>query len=120
MLSKTSKSSNPKLQTLNPKPAQVSTKVNDMLSKTSKSGALKAFEAMEEKVDKLEAEAEVSLELSGADVSLNDTFKKMEASSKVDDDLAALKGMIGGSKSETKILEAEVKRDPKVEEEMKK
>ena len=91
-----------------------------MLSKTSKSGALKAFEAMEEKVDKLEAEAEVSLELSGADVSLNDTFKKMEASSKVDDDLAALKGMIGGSKSETKILEAEVKRDPKVEEEMKK
>lgn len=34
-------------------------------------------------VDKLEAEAEVAMELSGSDVSLNDRFKKLESSSKV-------------------------------------
>uniref|UniRef100_A0A6T8KYZ8 PspA/IM30 family protein n=1 Tax=Hemiselmis andersenii TaxID=464988 RepID=A0A6T8KYZ8_HEMAN len=98
--------------------AKVSTKVNDMLSRTSKSGAMQAFEAMEDKVDKLEAEAEVSLELSGSDASLEDRFKKLEAGSKVEDELSALKGMIGGS-DKPKILEADVKKDPKVEAELK-
>ena len=40
-------------------PAQVSTKINDMLSKTSTSGALEAFDRMEDKIEKMEAEAEV-------------------------------------------------------------
>eukprot|EP00285_Hemiselmis_virescens_P005978 CAMPEP_0173390478 /NCGR_PEP_ID=MMETSP1356-20130122/14994_1 /TAXON_ID=77927 ORGANISM="Hemiselmis virescens, Strain PCC157" /NCGR_SAMPLE_ID=MMETSP1356 /ASSEMBLY_ACC=CAM_ASM_000847 /LENGTH=319 /DNA_ID=CAMNT_0014347879 /DNA_START=21 /DNA_END=980 /DNA_ORIENTATION=- len=101
--------------------AKVSTKVNDMLSRTSKSGAMQAFEAMEDKVDKLEAEAEVSLELSGSDASLEDRFKKLEAGSKVEDELSALKGMISGGKDDKpKILEADVKRDSKVEDELKK
>ena len=39
--------------------AQVSTKINDMLSKTSSSGALEAFDRMEDKIEKMEAEAEV-------------------------------------------------------------
>ena len=39
--------------------SQVSTKINDMLSKTSTSGALEAFDRMQEKVEKMEAEAEV-------------------------------------------------------------
>ncbi len=38
---------------------QVSTKINDMLSKTSTSGALDAFNRMEDKIEKMEAEAEV-------------------------------------------------------------
>mmetsp|Transcript_39332 Transcript_39332/g.98477 ORF Transcript_39332/g.98477 Transcript_39332/m.98477 type:complete len:314 (+) Transcript_39332:43-984(+) len=100
--------------------AKVSTKVNDMLSRTSKSGAMQAFEAMEDKVDKLEAEAEVSLELSGSDASLEDRFKKLEAGSKVEDELSALKGMIGGGDSKPKILEADVKKDAKVDDELKK
>jgi phage shock protein A len=37
----------------------VSTKINDMLSKTSSSGALEAFDRMEDKIEKMEAEAEV-------------------------------------------------------------
>ena len=38
----------------------MATKINDMLSKTSTSGALEAFDRMQEKVEKMEAEAEVS------------------------------------------------------------
>lgn len=39
----------------------------------------------------------------------------------VDDELSALKGMIsGGSSEKPKILEADVKRDAKVEDELKK
>jgi phage shock protein A len=43
-----------------PRHNQVSTKINDMLSKTSTSGALDAFNRMEDKIEKMEAEAEAS------------------------------------------------------------
>jgi hypothetical protein len=45
---------------------------------------------------------------------------KQQQSSRVDDDLAALKGMISGSSSKPKVLEAEIKKDPKVEDELRK
>lgn len=40
--------------------AKVSTKINDMLSKSTSTGALEAFDRMTEKVETMEAQAEVS------------------------------------------------------------
>lgn len=77
--------------------AKVSTKINDMMSKSSSTGALEAFNRMSDKVEQMEAEAEVARELSGSDTSLDKRFAALESSSKVDDDLAALKGLVGGS-----------------------
>jgi len=98
--------------------AKVSTKINDMLSKTSSSGAMDAFDRMTEKVESMEAQAEVSAQLGGgADVGLEKRFKALESNSKVEDDLAALKGMIsGGSAEPPKML----KSDPKVDDELAK
>jgi len=96
--------------------AKVSTKINDMLSKSSSTGALDAFDRMTEKVETMEAQAEVSAQLSG-DTGLEKRFAALEADTKVDDDLAALKGMIGGSSSTPpKALPS----DPKVDDELQK
>ncbi|KAJ1485569.1 PspA/IM30 family-domain-containing protein [Baffinella frigidus] len=63
--------------------AKVSTKINDMMSKTSSTGALDAFNRMSDKVEQMEAEAEVAAELSGTDTSLDRRFAVLESSSKV-------------------------------------
>lgn len=126
--------------------AKVSTKINDMLSKSSSTGALEAFDRMTEKVETMEAQAEVSGELIkvpaeaglglglasrvltlclsfdfpaqlSGDTGLEKRFAALEASSKVEDDLAALKGMIGGSSAAPpKALPS----DPKVDDELQK
>eukprot|EP00286_Rhodomonas_abbreviata_P025832 CAMPEP_0181313812 /NCGR_PEP_ID=MMETSP1101-20121128/14459_1 /TAXON_ID=46948 /ORGANISM="Rhodomonas abbreviata, Strain Caron Lab Isolate" /LENGTH=300 /DNA_ID=CAMNT_0023420813 /DNA_START=46 /DNA_END=948 /DNA_ORIENTATION=+ len=100
--------------------AKVTTKINDMMSKTSSTGALEAFNRMEDKVETAEAEAEVAAELSGlsGDSSLDKQFKLMESSSKIDDDLAALKGSLAGAK-ETKSLTGSP-ADPKLDDELQK
>mmetsp|Transcript_29515 Transcript_29515/g.21333 ORF Transcript_29515/g.21333 Transcript_29515/m.21333 type:complete len:301 (-) Transcript_29515:90-992(-) len=98
--------------------AKVTTKINDMMSKTSSTGALDAFNRMEEKVEKSEAEAEISAELSAlGGSSLDKQFKLMESSSKVDDELAALKGSLSAS-SAPKSLSAG--GDAAVDDELKK
>ena len=54
-----------------------------MMSKSSSTGALEAFNRMSDKVEQMEAEAEVARELSGSDTSLDKRFAALESSSKV-------------------------------------
>lgn len=86
--------------------AQSTQKVNDMLSGISGKTSMDAFKRMEEKVEILEAAAEVSAEmgslggnlLPGSAGSDNEKqFKMLEGSSKVDDELKKMKGLLGGS-----------------------
>jgi len=101
--------------------AKVSTKINDMLSKSTSKGALEAFDRMQEKVETMEAQAEVSAQLGSADAGLEKRFAALEANSKVEDDLAALKGMISGSSAAPKAIESKVSSsDPKVDDELQK
>eukprot|EP00669_Euglena_mutabilis_P005256 TRINITY_DN16664_c0_g1_i1.p1 TRINITY_DN16664_c0_g1~~TRINITY_DN16664_c0_g1_i1.p1 ORF type:complete len:409 (-),score=117.99 TRINITY_DN16664_c0_g1_i1:267-1463(-) len=78
------------------KSAQTQKKVNDMLTGIDTGSAMAAFERMEEKVQTIEASAEVSGILAEGS-SLDKRFKSLEGSSAVDDDLAALKRQITGS-----------------------
>ena len=86
--------------------AQSTQKVNDMLSGISGKTSMDAFSRMEEKVEALEASAEVSAEMGSiggnalpgsSEGSLEQQFKALEASSSVDDELAKMKGLLGGS-----------------------
>lgn len=84
--------------------AQSTQKVNDMLSGVTGQTSMDAFSRMEEKVEALEAAAEVSAEmgnmasLPGSD--LEKEFKMLEASSSVDDELAKMKqNLLSGSPS---------------------
>lgn len=67
------------------------------------SDAFGKFDKFENKVEKLESEAEAYGELAGDETSLDDEFKKLNTSTAVDDDLLALKakmGMLESGKSE--------------------
>mmetsp|Transcript_6629 Transcript_6629/g.18000 ORF Transcript_6629/g.18000 Transcript_6629/m.18000 type:complete len:327 (-) Transcript_6629:1755-2735(-) len=86
--------------------AQTTQKVNDMLSGVTGKSSMDAFNRMEDKVASLEASAEISAEMGAiggnalpgtAASSIENEFKKLEASSAVDDELNKLKGLIGGS-----------------------
>lgn len=88
--------------------AQSTQKVNDMLGGITGKTSMDAFNRMEEKVEALEAAAEVSAEMAStggnflpgsADSDLEKQFKMLEASSSVDDELAKLKGLLTGSPS---------------------
>mmetsp|Transcript_20011 Transcript_20011/g.32316 ORF Transcript_20011/g.32316 Transcript_20011/m.32316 type:complete len:311 (-) Transcript_20011:165-1097(-) len=88
--------------------AQSTQKVNDMMSGISGKTSMDAFTRMEEKVEALEAAAEVSAEmgsingnmLPGSEASsVEAQFKALEASSEVDAELAKLKGLLGESSS---------------------
>jgi phage shock protein A len=91
--------------------AQSTQKVNDMMSGISGKTSMDAFTRMEEKVEALEAAAEVSAEmgslngnlLPGSEASsVEAQFKALEAASEVDAELAKLKGLLGGSSSGSK------------------
>jgi len=88
--------------------AQTTQKVNDMVSGITGKASTDAFSRMEEKVEALEAAAEVSAEMgslggnmlpgsSGA--SIEDQFKALEAGNAVDDELAKMKGLLSGDSS---------------------
>jgi phage shock protein A len=88
--------------------AQSTQKVNDMMSGISGTTSMDAFTRMEEKVEALEAAAEVSAEMGSLNgnmlpgssaSSVEAQFKALEASSEVDAELAKLKGLLGGSSS---------------------
>jgi phage shock protein A len=88
--------------------AQSTQKVNDMISGISGRTSMDAFTRMEEKVEALEAAAEVSAEmgsingnmLPGSEASsVEAQFRALEAASEVDQELAKLKGLLGGSSS---------------------
>ncbi|PKA54750.1 putative membrane-associated 30 kDa protein, chloroplastic [Apostasia shenzhenica] len=74
--------------------AKTATKVNEMLGNVNTSGALAAFEKMEEKVMAMESQAEALNQLTNDD--LEGKFVLLESST-VDDDLAKLKREISGT-----------------------
>jgi phage shock protein A len=83
--------------------AKASTKVNDMLAGVGSSSSVAAFERMKDKVEQMEAEADVSKTLaassgsSSTGGSLEASFKALESGSSVDDELAAMKKALPGS-----------------------
>ena len=88
--------------------AQSTQKVNDMLGGVTGKTSMDAFKRMEDKVEALEASAEVSEQmgslgqLPGA-ADIEKEFKLLEASSSVDDELEKMKkNLLTGSAEETK------------------
>lgn len=90
--------------------AQSTQKVNDMLGGLTGSTSMDAFNRMEEKVEALEAAAEVSAEMGAvganalpgsSSASLESQFKQLEAASSVDDELAKMKGLLSGSSDDS-------------------
>ena len=88
--------------------AQSTQQINDMLSGVSGKTSMDAFKRMEEKVEALEASAEVSAEMGSvggnalpgsATSSIESQFKALEASSSVDNELEKLKGLLSESSS---------------------
>lgn len=91
--------------------AQSTQKVNEMMSGISGQTSMDAFIRMEEKVEALEAAAEVSAEMGSINGNLlpgsaasgvEAQFKALEAASEVDIELAKLKGLLGESSSASK------------------
>lgn len=92
--------------------AQSTQKVNDMLGGMTGKTSMDAFTRMEDKVEALEAAAEVSAEMGSLESgnmlpgssgsSLENEFKMLEGSAAVDDELQKLKGLLAGdSKDES-------------------
>merc|ERR1719238_1492752 len=83
--------------------AKASTKVNDMLAGVGTSSSVAAFERMKDKVEQMEAEADVSKQLAAASgssstgTSMEAQFKALERAGGVDDELAAMKKALPGS-----------------------
>lgn len=91
--------------------AESTQKVNDMLSGITGKTSMDAFNRMEEKVEALEASAEVSAEMGAiggnalpgsADADLEKQFKMLAGESAVDDELRKMKGMLSGSTDDKK------------------
>lgn len=76
------------------KAAQATSKANEILSKSTASGALSVIERMETKVAEKEARAAALAELGGD--SLEKKFKNFEGQADIEMELLALKGSVGG------------------------
>lgn len=76
------------------KAAQATSKANEILSKSTASGALSVIERMETKVAEKEARAAALAELGGD--SLEKKFKNFEGQADIEMELLALKGNVGG------------------------
>ena len=113
--------------------AQSTQKVNDMMSGMTGKTSMDAFKRMEDKVEALEAAAEVAAEmgsLSGKKAlpgSVEAEFKALEAASSVDDELNKLKGLLKGapeegtkSSSSSSSSSSSKPEDPKVDDELEK
>jgi phage shock protein A len=86
--------------------AKSTQQVNDMLGGLTGGTSMDAFERMAEKVESLEAAAEVSAEMSStagmalpgsSEADMEKQFKMLEAGNSVDAELAKMKGLLGGS-----------------------
>jgi len=91
--------------------AQSTQKVNDMLGGITGKTSMDAFQRMEDKVEALEAAAEVSAEMGSFDGkalpgssagSIESQFRMLEASSSVDKELEDMKKMLGSTSSASK------------------
>jgi phage shock protein A len=113
--------------------AQSTQKVNDMLGGVTGKTSMDAFTRMEEKVEALEASAEVSAEMGSlggnmlpgsAESSIEAQFRQLEAGNQVDDELKKLKGLLGGSgassSSDSSSAKPEPAADPKIDDELEK
>ena len=112
--------------------AQSTQKVNDMLSGISGKTSMDAFNRMEEKVEALEAAAEVSAEMGSmggnalpgsSGGSLEAEFRKLEAASSVDAELQKMKGLLTGSSegsSSSSSSSSKSSGDAKVDDELEK
>jgi len=89
--------------------AKAATKVNDMLSGVGDSSSVAAFERMKDKVEQMEAEADVSKQLAigsgGGGSSIESQFKALEGGSNVDDELASMKKALAPSKVDDELEE---------------
>lgn len=106
--------------------AKAATKVNDMLAGVGTSSSVAAFDRMSEKVEQLEAEADVSKTLAlsspGGSLkssSMEDKFLQLEAKGSVDDELEQMKKALA-VKSEGSDDKKEEKKELTPEEKMKK
>ncbi|MEL6441722.1 MAG: PspA/IM30 family protein [Cyanobacteria bacterium J06621_8] len=84
--------------------AKANKQLQDSMSNMNTSSAMGAFERMEDKVMQLEAESDAAHELGGTGI--EQQFAALEASSGVDDELAAMKAQLTGNSAETPQLEA--------------
>ncbi|MGL6282225.1 MAG: PspA/IM30 family protein, partial [Microcoleaceae cyanobacterium] len=75
--------------------AKAQEQLNNTIGSLNTSAATATFERMEEKVLQMEARSTAAAELAGGG-GLEDEFKKLEAGSSVDDDLALLKAQLAG------------------------
>ncbi len=99
--------------------AKTATQVNDMLSSVSGTTSMDAFDRMREKVENMEAEAEVAGELAASSTgsapkNLEDRFKALEGDNRVDDELEALKKQLPGSPKEVAQLPSTSAASPSV------
>lgn len=106
--------------------AQSTQKVNDMLGGVTGKTSMDAFKRMEDKVEALEASAEVSEtmgalgELPGS-ADIEKQFKMLEASSSVDDELAAMKkNLLKGSSDDSKSSSSSSSSSKPVDDELEK
>lgn len=100
--------------------AKSTQQVNDMLGGITGKTSMDAFSRMEEKVEALEAAAEISAEMGTLDgralpgsseSSLENQFRMLEGSAAVDDELKKLKGLLGdGSSSSGGGIDDELER----------
>ncbi|MEM1172143.1 MAG: PspA/IM30 family protein [Cyanobacteria bacterium P01_H01_bin.35] len=73
--------------------AKTQEQLNNTMGSINTSGAMAAFDRMEEKVLQMEARSQATAELAGGG-GLEEDFRKLEASSDVDDELAAMKAQM--------------------------
>lgn len=78
------------------KAAQATTRANEIMAKTTASGAMSVIERMEQKVVEREAKAAALQELGGD--TLDKKFKDFEGQVDIEAELMALKGTMGGPK----------------------
>lgn len=84
--------------------AKAQKQLQETMTGIDTSSSLGAFERMEDKVMQLEAESQAVGELGGTGI--EQQFAALEASSGVDDELAAMKAQLSGTSTETPKLEA--------------
>ncbi|AZR74563.1 hypothetical protein BBF96_14905 [Anoxybacter fermentans] len=77
------------------KAARTEKKLNEAMAGIGQSSIMDDFNRMEEKILKMEAEAEASNEMVEMEKSLEDEFKELEEKNSIDDELTALKKKLG-------------------------
>lgn len=98
--------------------AKASQQLNEMLDRVSPTGAMAAFERMEEKVLQLEARAEATAELNEGD-EIDKRFEALESGSNVDAELAAMKAHLLRGSGSTGLPASSQATDPEVEADLK-